>query len=127
MEARVVEVALAVSLPGVAADTMAAAMTAVEVMAVSERAAVGLVVAAAVEIHLVVQVVAATAAAEAPAAVVGWAHSDCRNQSNRCRGCIVRKGCQGRRRRIRRLSSNSTCRCSKEVAMVAAARLAAVA
>ena len=54
LEARVVEVALAVSLPGVAADTMAAAMTAVEVMAVSERAAVGLVVAAAVEIHLVV-------------------------------------------------------------------------
>ena len=71
LEARVVEVALAVSLPGVAVDTMAAAMTAVEVMAVSERAAVGLVVAAAVEIHLVVLEVAATAAAEAPAAVVG--------------------------------------------------------
>ena len=34
LEARVVEVALAVSLPGVAADTMAVAMTAVEVMAV---------------------------------------------------------------------------------------------
>ena len=34
LEARVVEVALAVSLPGVAVDTMVAAMTAVEVMAV---------------------------------------------------------------------------------------------
>ena len=54
LEARVVEVALAVSLPGVAADRMVVAMMAVEVMAVSERAAVGLVVAAAVEIHLVV-------------------------------------------------------------------------
>ena len=54
LEAKVVEVALAVSLLGVAVDTMVAAMTAVEVMAVSERAAVGLVAAAAVEIHLVV-------------------------------------------------------------------------